>query len=302
MKTIYNVNFSDFSWLKNVKTGGVKCLFYPENIEELKDICLKIWKENKPLYVFGHTSNCYFLPSFSPDCVVSTLKLKDYKEFDDYVLCQPGAHIKNISRQMVEQGIVGYSGLVDLPGTVGAAVFGNAGCYGCEIADVFLEADVLQSNGDIVTYNKEQMMFARRTSALKQQKIEGVILTVKLCKRKGDLKKEKHLANEAHRLRVETQPGPSKNLGSCFMSGTRTFYFKVITKLVNIYIKVLNKNYKESLRITLNLLGYKHLIPYLFDWNRFIWIDENAAFAFNDYVKLYKRLHKGAKLEIRVYE
>lgn len=263
---------------------------------------MKIWNENKTLFVFGHTSNCLFLPSFSTDYIVSTIKLTHFKDCDDFILCQAGVHVKKIAREMVEQGIEGYSGLVDLPGTVGGAVFGNAGSYGCEISDIFLEADVLQSNGETITYNKSQMMFSRRTSALKQQKIKGVILTVKLLKRKGELSKIKSLADEAHRLRIESQPGPAKNLGSCFMSGTRTFKFKVIQKIVTTYLKITRMDSKQSLGIMLRLLGYKHLIPYLFDWNRFIWTDEKAADAFNDYVKLYKRLYKDAKLEIRIYE
>lgn len=297
-----NVTISDFCWLKNITTGTVRKLFYPENVEELKNICLKIWKENKSLYLFGHTSNSYFLPSFSPDYIVSTLRLSNFEDMGDYVYCQTGAHIKKIARQMVEQGVEGYHGLIDLPGTVGGAVYGNAGCYGCEMSDIFLEAEILQPNGEIIICKNDQLKFARRTSALKTKTIVGIILSVKLSKKKGNLAEIKHKSQEAHRLRIKTQPGPQNNLGSCFMSGTRTFLFKMISKVVHVYLKLKKKNLQKSLSIILQLLRHKHLIPYLYNWNRFIWKDEQAAVVFDDYVKLYKRLHKGAKLEINVYE
>ena len=189
---------------------------------------------------------------------------------------------------MIEEGVEGYYGLIDLPGTVGGAVYGNSGCYGCEISDIFLEAEILRPNGEIIIYNKEQLNFARRTSALKTKEIEGVILSVKLSKIKGNLAEIKSKAHEAHRSRIETQPGPQNNLGSCFMSGTRTLMFKMILKVVHLYLKLLRKDFQDSLSIVLLLLRHKHLIPYLHNWNRFICKDERVALVFNDYIKLYK--------------
>lgn len=55
------------SWLKNVKTGLLTTIYYPEKIGELQDICLNIWGKRKEFFLLGHTSNSYFYPTFSQE-------------------------------------------------------------------------------------------------------------------------------------------------------------------------------------------------------------------------------------------
>lgn len=297
-----NIVIKNISWLKNVKTGSVKTIYYPETLGELQDICLNIWGEGKEFFLFGHTSNSYFYPTFSPEFIISTLHLNKFEDGEDFVYCQCGAHIKTIARVMVDLGVEGFYGLIDLPGTIGAAVYGNAGCFGCETSDIFLEAEVLMRDGRVIICNKEDVNFTRRGSALKRKDIDGVILSVKLKKKKGNISEIKSKADEAHRLRVKTQPGAQNNLGSCFSSGERTFFYKVLQKILRIYLKLTKQPQSKILPLTLIIMGYKHLIPYLHDMNRFIWIDEKASVAFEDYVRLYKYLHTGANMEINIYK
>ena len=252
--------------------------------------------------MFGHTSNCYFLPTFSPEYVISTVRLNKYEDRTDCVYCQCGAHIKAVARQMVQLGIEGYYGLVDLPGTIGAAVYGNAGCFGCETSDIFMEAEILTRDGKVITCNKDNMRFERRNSGLKKRLINGVILSVKLTKQKGNASEIKTKAEECHKLRLETQPGPQNNIGSVFMSGKRTFSYKLLQKVIHTYLRVTKQPLSKSLPLSLWLLGYKHLIPYLYDMNRFMWLDEKAQEVFEDYIILYKKLYKGAELEINIYK
>ena len=86
------------------------------------------------------------------------------------------------------------------------------------------------------------------------------------------------------------------------MSGKRTFSYKLLQKVIHTYLRVTKQPLSKSLPLSLWLLGYKHLIPYLYDMNRFMWLDEKAQEVFEDYISLYKKLYRGAELEINIYK
>ena len=81
MKHFRKVNTNKISWLniKNAAGGGIiNDLYYPESISELVEIVRECQSSRRDYYVFGHTSNSYFLPGFSPDVVILILYLKGY--------------------------------------------------------------------------------------------------------------------------------------------------------------------------------------------------------------------------------
>lgn len=299
----HNIPLNQISWLNlpNVDMGTADFVYYPENIEELICICKNIYADGRNLHIFGHTSNCYFKSTFVTENVIITSKLNKYSINNHEVICECGAPIKKIARDMVEIGAIGYSGLCDLPGTVGGAVFGNAGCFDCEMSTLVNKVEVLTPSGSIITYSKDDIGFARRNSNFKKKVIAGIILRVFLKKEFGDAKKIKSHAELSHNLRLKTQPGPNNNLGSCFMSGYRRFAYKIIQRISRYLCKLSSSNARQ-LDIELKILGYSYLSKYLFDMNRFIWKDADAVNAFDEYVALYRKLYKDANLEIMIYK
>lgn len=89
-----------------------------------------------------------------------------------------------IARTLAE-GLVGLEFASGIPGTVGGALVGNAGCYGHEIGEFLVEATVLRPDGRIVTLGPEDFGFAYRTSALKEKPDLVLDLTLRLGR--GDL-------------------------------------------------------------------------------------------------------------------
>ena len=233
--------------------------------------------------------------------MIFTTKLNHFQNQKNYIICECGSHIKQIARLMVEEGIKNYDGLWDLPGTVAAAVYGNAGCYGCEMSRIFDSADILTPQGNIRTLYLNDLSFSKRDSSLKRGVIKGVILSVKLKKERGDVELIKKQAVIAHWQRMNMQPGPQNNLGSCFMSGTKRMWYRVYQRFVSFLNRYLHLNLCP-LELELRLLGYSKLIPYLYDMNRFMWKDVQSVEAFDDYVRLYHKLYKKAKLEINIFE
>lgn len=306
MQIQHDVHVGQFCWLnaRIYLNGGGKInhLYLPETVEELKECVSNIQQSGKPLFIFGHTSNCYFLPSFCADSVISTRKLTQYQVFDDKIVCQPGAHIKKIAKELTYNGIKGYSGLVDLPGTVAAAVVGNAGCFGCETKDIVESVELLLSDGAIKTLSNVNLGFRRRSSILKRKEIEGVILSVTLKKEKGNKDELISHAEQCHTERKKNQPSPANNLGSNFMSGSKTLKLRVVERLVRDFGRLFKLDNNQQFRLLLRVFGKKNLIPYLFNLNRFMWIDEKSHEAFEDYTSFYKKIYRNANLEILLFK
>lgn len=300
----HNVDIGKICWLNlpGVNMGKIQNLYYPETVDELVEVCRALQKHDEPFYVFGHMSNSYFKNTFTPPHVVITSKLRCYNVLRNCVVCDCGASIRQVARRMVDEGVEGFDGLWDLPGTVASAVYGNSGCFGCEMSDIFHSAEILTPQGEIKVVTPVDLNFVRRNSNIKKGILKGGILRVTLKKVKGNAADIQKRAMRAHHLRETTQPGPQNNLGSCFMSGERRLWYRIMQRLVRMYLKQTGQNPSSALALELKLLGHRRLVPYLFEMNRFIWKDAGAVDAFEEYVSLYKKLYKGAKLEINVFE
>lgn len=171
-----NVPISKISWLSSypIDSKGYTANFYePETIEELVNIC-GILNDKKEKYdIIGHTSNIYFMPNYSIDNIVSTRKLTGYYVTDNTLVCECGVHVAKLSRKMVDDGYVGFEGLIDLPGTVGAAIYGNAGCYQCTLGALVKEVHILERSGTIRIFSRSEMEFKKRSSILKESHMGG---------------------------------------------------------------------------------------------------------------------------------
>jgi len=104
-----------------------------------------------------------------------------------------GWDVDTLIEATLDAGLTGLEFASGIPGTIGGAVVGNAGCYGHEIGEFLLEATVLRANGRIDTIGPDEFAFSYRNSALKER--DDVVLDVTLRLRRGDL----HLAGEERR-------------------------------------------------------------------------------------------------------
>jgi UDP-N-acetylmuramate dehydrogenase len=118
----------------------------------------------------------------------------------------------SVARAAADAGIAGLEFLRGIPGTIGGALAMNAGCYGSEIRDVFVEARAVGPDGRLVTFDADAMAFAYRHSAPRDVIFVDVVL-------KGTPD-----APDAIRARMEalvtaresTQPVRSRTGGSTF--------------------------------------------------------------------------------------
>lgn len=305
-----DIPINKISWLSSYpkdSTGIIENFYEPENIQELIEICNTLSTLDQVFDIVGHTSNIYFMPNCQIKYLVSTRKLRSYTIDESTLECDCGVPVSRLAKEMVEAGYCGYEGLIDLPGTIGAALYGNAGCYKCLVSDNLISIKLLRPDGTIEVVPKEEMGYRKRSSILKRNEKTGIILcaSFKLIKGYAAVLQEKAACN--HRKRVETQPGPQNNLGSIYgETGNVTICFKIIKLIAQLLTIIVipmvgRKNLTEvTMRIILTILGCRKLQPYLYSWNRFIWKDEKSHELFWEYLRLHDRLYKNSKLEIEI--
>lgn len=304
MRILSEVNISRISWLKS---GGLANQYIqPQSVDELVSIVKQFERDKVKYDLVGHTSNTYFLPSYNSDAIISTRLLNMYEEKDKTIVCECGVSVRHLARRMVEKGIKGFEGLIDLPGTVASSVYGNASCYGCSINELLVSYDFLQEDGNIVNLSFDSLKLSQRSSALKRGELKGVILRVYLKKEEGDKECLQLLSTLNTHRRCQTQPGPAHNLGSIFVTGKPTMLYYTVMIVSKIILYFSHEKdplvlIQKRVAIVLSLLRNEDLLPYVsYGLNRYIWKDDMAHILFERYTKLYRRLHKNSEFEIEI--
>lgn len=169
----YNVPIYSICWLNHARGGIIGTYYEPENKDELIRLCQKLYAEEKLFDIIGHTSNIYYLPSYSVDIMVSTRKVRNYVIGEDFIECDCGVSVRNLARRMVEDVVEGFEGLVDLPGTVASSVYNNASCFHCSINSLLLSFDLLCPEGIVRTLYCRDLKLTQRSSSLKRRELGG---------------------------------------------------------------------------------------------------------------------------------
>ena len=142
-----------------------------------------------------------------------------FRDADGEVLLwsEAGTPLKELARESVSHGLSGLEWAVDIPGTVGGAVVGNAGAYGGYICDCLRSVRVLEPDGTVHELGKADVTFGYRCSKFKQQAREerSIVLDVTLALRPGDAAEIRERAAQCTKRRWERHP-PEPSCGSVF--------------------------------------------------------------------------------------
>lgn len=302
-----NISLKKKTWIKQ---GGF-CSFWitPFSTEELKLLGSYLYKNKLGFEVVGQTSNLYFKNSYNPLIIISTLKVIDYYYIgdNDEIVCGCGMNVSKLARMSVQQGYLGFYGLVGLPGTIGGAIYNNSSCFDCNLSSMLISVNYLSSIDGLVTLSKDELGFNHRSSILKQREKEGIILSVKLkIDKTSDKESEIKKSDYVQQKRKLTQEGPLNNLGSIYSNRKMKYNLKNILakKIVNLLFKLSIINSSTRIlylkKLFLFFYGYNYLDKYISDKNinTFIWKDENSESAFEDYKCFMKCVFSDLELEI----
>lgn len=204
------------------KIGGcAKYLILPHNTNELIST-LDVLKNNKIKYlVIGNGSNLLFDDEGYDGAIVVT-KLMNSTEYIHkggytYIKCECGKSLTELSGEVGKKhSLSGLEFAYGIPGTVGGAVFMNAGAYGGQMSDIIVETEYLDtSDGQIKTLSNNEQKFDYRHSIFAEHP-EYIVLTTTLKLRQADSREVFELMNKNMSARKEKQPLEYPNAGSTF--------------------------------------------------------------------------------------
>ena len=206
---------NDFE-IKNLTTfkigGKVKTLYIPEKVEELTELL----KTLDNYIVLGSCSDILFSSNGYSGNVIITTGLKKFEIRGTRVYAECGVKDPLISQKVSEASLSGLEFLIGLPGTIGGAVYMNAGAHGQCIADVFVSACLFdKETKEVVFKQKSEMDFSYRHSILHEGRY--VLLSAEFELAKQPVENIKELMERNLTFRKTIQPSlANPNAGSVF--------------------------------------------------------------------------------------
>ena len=212
------------------KIGGPADIFVtPQTMLQLSQVLAAIHKAGVPLTVLGSGSNVLVLDGGIRGVVLSLSDMRETMAAIDGVLTiSAGYMLKDASEFAYAAGLTGLEFAIGIPGTLGGAVFMNAGAYGGEIAHILVSAQVLTKDGDIRTIAARDMRFGYRRSVL--QETGEVVISAKFNLHPGDYHQIKNEMNRLNHLRELKQPLEYPSCGSVFKRPPGHFAGQLITE------------------------------------------------------------------------
>ena len=196
-------------------TGGpADYLALPETIEELCDCITYAKTKNIPYLVLGNASNLIVRDQGIEGLVILTTQLKQIHVQENRIVAQAGASLKAVCARACEHALSGLEFACGIPGSIGGAVYMNAGAYDGQIDEVFYSATVLTEHGTIETWTKEYMNFSYRHSILQERK--AIVLEAEFQLTPGDPTKIQEKMDHLMELRRSKQPLEYPSCGSVF--------------------------------------------------------------------------------------
>lgn len=197
------------------KIGGCADIYIcPHSKEELKEIILLAKKENIPFYVVGNGSNLLVSDEGVKGAVISTLKLNKIKVTDDTIYAEAGASLTAVCLAARDASLTGLEFAYGIPGSIGGALFMNAGAYDGEMSFITTLAESITPLGESVSRNIEELKLGYRHSIYREN---GEIITgVTLKLKKGDKEKISDRMTELMIKRKTSQPLDFPSAGSTF--------------------------------------------------------------------------------------
>jgi len=150
----------DLVWFR--AGGAAEILFRPADAEDLAAF-LAAKPVDLPVSVIGVGSNLLVRDGGIPGAVVRLSSAFGKIETDDKRVRAGAAALDGaVARAAADAGIAGLEFLRGVPGTIGGALKMNAGCYGREIKDVFVEATAIDAKGNKIKFSSADMNFEYR--------------------------------------------------------------------------------------------------------------------------------------------
>ncbi|WP_159564564.1 UDP-N-acetylmuramate dehydrogenase [Streptococcus halichoeri] len=197
------------------KVGGpADYLVFPRNRYELKRVVSYANAHDIPWLVLGNASNLIVRDGGIRGFVILLDNLNSVTVNGYTIEAEAGANLIETTKVAKFHSLTGFEFACGIPGSVGGAIFMNAGAYGGEMAHIFLSAKVLTPEGEIKTLSARDMAFGYRHSAI--QETGDIVISAKFALKPGNYDQIGQEMDRLNHLRRLKQPLEYPSCGSVF--------------------------------------------------------------------------------------
>lgn len=202
------------SRLTSFKTGGEATVLFPKTVSAAA-LIYPLLKENSiPTFILGNGSNVIAKDEGYSGLILSLIGLKKTEVKGEVIAAECGALLTGVATLAQKNALTGMEALYGIPGTVGGAVFMNAGAYGSECRDVIVSATCVTAKGEVKTYPVEELAMGYRTSRFEDS--DDLILSADFALKAGDGASIRAAMDDFMSRRLEKQPLEYPSAGSTF--------------------------------------------------------------------------------------
>ena len=213
------------------KAGGkALAMIYPKNLDELIKLLRYIKKNNIKYKVLGNGSNVIFSDSLYEGIIIKLDNFNNLEINDTKIIVGAGYSLTKLSLKCARLGLAGLEFAAGIPGSIGGAIFMNAGAYKSDMGYIVKEVKVLAPNLEIKTFSNKEMDFHYRTSFI-QKNPEYICLEATIELQKGDRNLILEVINDRKRRRIESQPLEFPSAGSVFRNPEGDYAGRIIEEI-----------------------------------------------------------------------
>jgi len=223
-EVLYNEDLKKYN---TYKIGGkVKYIVKPNSINNLIKLIDYFKVENIKYKVLGKGSNVILPDEDFNGAIILLDKINKINLKNNTVEVEAGCKLNYLINYLVDNNLRGLERIYGIPGTVGGAIFQNAGCNGTTISDKILSVTYIE-NGKICELTKEDCLFDYRSSIFKRDK-NKIIIKCKFLLRQGNPQEMKKIIRDNTQKRNDSQPLEYPNAGSVFRNPIGYYAGKII--------------------------------------------------------------------------
>ncbi len=206
--------------------GKVDALVFPQTKQEVQQMIEWVETNQVPLTILGNLSNLIVMDGGIRGVVMILTRMNQIQVEGETVIADAGASLIETTQVARDHHLTGLEFACGIPGSVGGAIFMNAGAYGGEIKDLPLEIETLTRTGKFKTYSTQTAQFGYRHSIFQDN--HEVVLQVKFQLEPGEIDLIQSEMDRLTELRTSKQPLELPSCGSVFKRPEGHFTGKLI--------------------------------------------------------------------------
>ena len=226
IEILFNEPLKQYTYTK--VGGAADYLAFPRNQYELKRIVTFANAQEIPWMVLGNSSNIIVRDSGIEGFVIMFDHFHDVRVNGYVIEAEAGAKLIDVTHVARYHSLTGFEFACGIPGSIGGAVYMNAGAYGGEIAHILQSCKVLTPEGEIKTLTAEELAFSYRHSKIQEN--GDVVISAKFALAPGNYDQiDQEMARLTH-LRELKQPLEYPSCGSVFKRPVGYFAGQLISE------------------------------------------------------------------------